>query len=166
VATGRPTKYDAETFPRIAAGMARIGATDEEVAAALGADVRTLHRWKKSHAEFCHSLKEGKDAADARVQDRLFTRAVGYCCTEKRTKKDAKGAITEEIVTLKEVVPDVTAQIFWLKNRRPDLWRDVSEQRSSTTNAAAVTEALKNRYTPEQLMTLFDRLLGRERREY
>ena len=27
----------------------------------------------------------------------------------------------------KEVAPDTTAQIFWLKNRRPDLWRDVQK---------------------------------------
>ncbi len=30
-------------------------------------------------------------------------------------------------VTTREVIPDVRAQIFWLKNRRPDLWRDKQE---------------------------------------
>lgn len=30
--------------------------------------------------------------------------------------------VTKEVT--KEVLPDTTAQIFWLKNRRPDRWRD------------------------------------------
>jgi len=34
------------------------------------------------------------------------------------------GVVTERKVTRKHVVPDTTAQIFWLKNRRPKEWRD------------------------------------------
>lgn len=42
---------------------------------------------------------------------------------ETKEKDDMeKMVITKEVV--KEVIPDTTAQIFWLKNRRPDKWRD------------------------------------------
>lgn len=42
-----------------------------------------------------------------------------------------KSVLAEERV--KEIAPDVTAQIFWLKNRRPDKWRDKQEIEHSGT---------------------------------
>lgn len=59
---------------------------------------------------------------------------------------------TKEVLAerkVKEVVPDTTAQIFWLKNRRPDKWRDKQDMELfgevKTTNpyAGLTTEELK-----------------------
>lgn len=59
---------------------------------------------------------------------------------------------TKEVLTerkVKEVVPDTTAQIFWLKNRRPDRWRDKQdmelsgEVKSANPYAGLTTEELK-----------------------
>ena len=53
----------------------------------------------------------------------LLKRALGYEYTEKKIEIEANGGkkITQ---TVKHMAPDTTAQIFWLKNRRPDKWRD------------------------------------------
>lgn len=69
------------------------------------------------------ALKKGKEVVDRQVENALLKRALGYKYTETRTKTE-NGEITETITIEKEVIPDVTAQIFWLKNRKPEAWRD------------------------------------------
>lgn len=56
------------------------------------------------------------------MENALLKRALGYTYTETKKERTAEGVRTT--TTIKEVVPDTTAQIFWLKNRRPDRWRD------------------------------------------
>jgi hypothetical protein len=102
---------------------ARNGLTDEQIALNMGIRASTLYEWKKKYSEISESLKRGKDIVDIEVENALLKRALGYAYVETKTevsKKDGKKVTT----TIKEVIPDTTAQIFWLKNRRPDLWRD------------------------------------------
>ncbi len=120
----RPSSYKPE-YAKQAEKLANLGATDQEVADFFGVDVRTVHRWKHDHEEFCHSLKAGKSAADERVERSLYQRAVGY---EQDEVKIFMPSGAEEPVYAPyraKVAPDVTAAIFWLKNRRSDAWRDV-----------------------------------------
>lgn len=104
--------------------MAKLGATDREIAEELGIAERTLHRWKHTHKDLCQSLKLGKDEADARVEQSLYRRATGYTYDSEKlfapagTRKVLRAAIIEH------VPPDVTACIFWLKNRKRAEWRD------------------------------------------
>lgn len=121
---GRPSVFKQE-FVRIAESMCKLGATDIEVADALAVDVRTIYRWKASNEEFCHALKSGKDESDERVERSLFSRANGY----EHNEVDIR-VINEKIVQTrirKFYPPDTTAAIFWLKNRRPDQWRDKTD---------------------------------------
>jgi hypothetical protein len=102
---------------------ARNGLTDEQIAQNMSINVATLYRYKEKYCEICEALKRGKDVVDIEVENALLKRALGYAYVETKTevsKKDGKKVTT----TIKEVIPDTTAQIFWLKNRRPDLWRD------------------------------------------
>ncbi|HEY1120195.1 MAG TPA: hypothetical protein VGE67_01285, partial [Haloferula sp.] len=85
-------------------------------------NVDTIHTWKKTHAEFSDSLKAGKAVADADVADRLYQRAVGYSHPEDKVMQN--NGVPLVVPTVKHYPPDVVACIFWLKNRRPDLWRD------------------------------------------
>lgn len=121
---GRPSSYK-EEYNEQARKLCRLGATDKELAEFFGVAVSTLNLWKKKHSEFSESLKEGKQLADAEVAEKLFQRATGYSHPE-----DDIRAVNGEIVitpTIKHYPPDTTAAIFWLKNRRPDLWRDKPE---------------------------------------
>lgn len=102
-------------------GWARDGLTDEQIAENMGISVRTLYRWKIQHCQICQVLKKGKDVADREIENALFKRAKGYDFTETRIKKKG-GIVVEETVITKHIPGDTTAQIFWLKNRKPEYW--------------------------------------------
>lgn len=123
---GRPSDYSPE-YAEQARKLCLLGATDIQVADFFDVDVRTVHRWKNSHPEFCHSLKAGKEEADAQVERSLFQRAMGF---EHDAVKIFMPAGAESPVHAKYrefVIPDTTACIFWLKNRKSEQWRDKSE---------------------------------------
>lgn len=122
---GRPSKYKCE-FPEQARKLCMLGATDKDMAEFFGVGESTLNRWKIEYPEFRESLKGGKMMADANVAESLYKRATGY----EHPEDDIK-VVSGRIVitpTIKHYPPDATSMIFWLKNRRPDLWRDKQEQ--------------------------------------
>ena len=104
-------------------GWARDGLTDEQIAKNIGISKQTFYDWKKKYTDFSDSLKNGKEVIDRQVENVLLKRALGYEYEEVSEKYEG-GLLTERKVTKKQVVPDTTAQIFWLKNRKPSVWRD------------------------------------------
>ena len=104
-------------------GWARDGLTDEQIAHNMGISPSTLYEWKNAYSEFSESLKRGKEVVDREVENALLKRALGYEYEEVSEKFDG-GVLTERKVTKKQVAPDTTAQIFWLKNRKAKDWRD------------------------------------------
>lgn len=114
-------------------GWARDGLTDEQIAANMGIAAKTLYRWKESYCQICQSLKKGKEVVDYEVENALLKRALGYTVKEEKLTKDG------EVVELEREVPgDVTAQIFWLKNRKPDVWRDKPEDNGEKEEAITI----------------------------
>jgi transposase-like protein len=85
-------------------GWARDGLTDEQIAHNIGINVATLYKWKNAHSEICDALKKSKEVADREVENALYKKALSG---------------------------DTTAIIFWLKNRRPNDWRDKRETQLS-----------------------------------
>ena len=133
----RPTKYNPD-YTKQALKLCRLGATDKELADFFGVAESTLNKWKEEHPEFSESLKEGKALADAEVADKLYKRATGY---EHPAVKIVANANTgqEHVVNFTErYPPDTTAAIFWLKNRRPDLWRDKVQQEHEHSGSVTV----------------------------
>lgn len=104
-------------------GWARDGLTDEQIAHNIGISRGTLYDWKKAYPDISNALKRGKDVVDIEVENALLKRALGYEYTEERVEISDKDG-RKVIQTTKHVAADTTAQIFWLKNRRPDKWRD------------------------------------------
>jgi len=125
----RPSKYKPE-FADQALKLCRLGATDKELADFFATTEQTINAWKAAYPEFLESLKEGKSLADAEVADKLYKRATGYShkAVKIASTPDGKEHLTEYE---EQYPPDTTAAIFWLKNRRPDLWRDKTEQRTT-----------------------------------
>lgn len=109
---------------------ARDGLTDEQLAAKIGITATTLYDWKNKYPVISEALKRGKEVVDVEVENALLKRAMGYEYTETRTEK-ADGTV-KIIVMQKIMPPDTTAQIFWLKNRRPAVWRDKQQVEHST----------------------------------
>jgi hypothetical protein len=85
-------------------GWARDGLTDEQIAHNIGIRRSTLSEWKKTFPDIADALKKTKEVVDRQVENALF-------------KKACEG--------------DTTAMIFWLKNRRPNDWRDKRETQLS-----------------------------------
>ena len=119
----RPTKYKAE-YAEQARKLCLLGATDQEIADFFDVEVRTIHRWKAAHEEFCHALKAGKEQADERVERSLYQKAIGYEQDEVKIFMPAGAEAPVYADYRAKIAPDTTAAIFWLKNRRPDRWRD------------------------------------------
>lgn len=120
---GRPSEYK-EEYAAQSSKLTALGATDQEIADFFEIDVRTVYRWKHDYPEFCQSLKDGKEQADARVQRSLYQRAIGY--EQDEVKIFMPGGADKPVYApfRAKVAPDTTAAIFWLKNRRPEEWRE------------------------------------------
>lgn len=107
-------------------GWAREGLTDEQLAEKMDISRSTLSDWKNKFPDISDALKKGKEVVDIQVENALLKRALGYDFQEERVERsDRDGA--KVVKTVKHIPPDTTAQIFWLKNRRPDRWRDRPE---------------------------------------
>ncbi len=110
---GRPTKYNPDELEHITQ-LCMLGATDEELAKFLDVNRDTIYEWKKKYPEFTDAIKNGREYADIEVAKSLYSKA-------------CKG--------------DVTAIIFWLKNRRPDQWRDQTNVKHEHEFTAKITQA-------------------------
>lgn len=98
---------------------ARDGLTEEQIASNMGVSVKTLFNYKTKYLPILYALKKGKEVVDIQVENALLKRALGYRYDEVTYEY---GEETKRVT--KEVQPDTTAQIFWLKNRKPEAWRD------------------------------------------
>lgn len=111
----------------------RDGLTDEQIAKNMGISISTFYKWKQDFSEVSEALKKGKEEADIEVENALFKRATGYTfqeVTQERVPvRDENGKIIDYELAItkvvrKDIVPDTTAQIFWLQNRKPNEWKD------------------------------------------
>lgn len=94
-------------------GWARDGLTDEQIAHNMGIGLTTLKEWKKKHPPIASALKKGKEVVDYEVENALLKAAM-------------EG--------------NVTAQIYWLKNRKPKMWRDKPEETKSEDKVTVVID--------------------------
>lgn len=111
-------------------GWARDGLTDEQIAHNIGIKRQTLYDWKKKYSDINDVIKRGKEIVDRQVENALFKNAMGYEydeVTEAMVETPDGPEMREVKRVTKQVKPDTTAQIFWLKNRKPDVWRDKQE---------------------------------------
>lgn len=107
---------------------ARDGLTDKQIATNIGIGESTFTMWKKKYSSIVDALKKGKRPIDFEVENLLLKRARGYDYEESETYiKEVNGVQTKTIKKIKRhALPDVSAIIFWLKNRKPDAWRRMS----------------------------------------
>ena len=100
-------------------GWARDGLTDEQLAEKMSIGIRTLYDWKIRYPQISQALKKGKEIVDFEVENALLKSAIDG---------------------------NTTAQIFWLKNRRPDKWRDKpidAKEQTAVEDLTALAEKLR-----------------------
>lgn len=108
-------------------GLARDGLTDEQIANNIGIRRETLYAWKNKFPNISNALKRGKEVVDREVENALFKSALGYEYEELTREVNENGLLKTTKVVTKQVAPNPTSAIFWLKNRKPNEWRDKKE---------------------------------------
>lgn len=129
---GRKQKYDEFVKPHLKriTHWCRMGATEAEICKKLGIAVSSFNKYKLEFSELSEALKTGKVPADDRIEAELYKRAKGYDYEEVKTNTyvdNQQHQRTFRTVTTKHIPGDVRAIIFWLKNRRPEQWRERQE---------------------------------------
>lgn len=155
----RPNKYETHVAPRFEEikDWVRNGATDREIWLKLGISEDSFYEYKKKFSEFSEFLKKGKEFVDAQVENALLERAMGGKVTLKRPFKvkhtvyeNGRRVEEKEEIVLADyeeyIIPDTTAQIFWLKNRRPEQWREkpIHDDGDKEDKAISVTLSIED----------------------
>ncbi|EAO54739.1 Phage protein [Bacillus thuringiensis serovar israelensis ATCC 35646] len=133
---------------------------DEQIALTWVLLAFTLHNWRKKHPIMDQAVRRGKEVVDREVENALLKRALGYTYEEVTVEKqqvseddDFQDVETKRVK--RQVAPDTTAVIFWLKNRKPDAWRDRREiDHSGEMKQTIVQKADLSKYTSEELKQL------------
>lgn len=128
-------------------GWARDGLIEKQIAKNMGVAESTLRNWKNIFPEIAEALRKGKEVVDREVENALYKSALGFMQKVKKPvrireveydpKNGKKIREVEKWVQVEEEVyvpPQVTAQIFWLKNRKPDQWREKNDLTLTPSN--------------------------------
>lgn len=123
---GRPATYRPD-FARMAEVHCKLGATDADLADLFDVSTQAILNWRSRYPEFREAVTRGKaEIFDPMVERSLAQRALGYSVDTEEVKVTSTGVIVRYPVR-KHYPPDVTACIFWLKNRNPEAWKDVQD---------------------------------------
>lgn len=142
--TGRPTAFKPEYVEQVEK-LCKLGATDKDLADFFGVTEQTINNWKLAEPLFFESLKRGKMLADANVASALYHRATGY--SHEAVKIFNHEGVPLEVPYVEHYPPDPTSMIFWLKNRRPDLWRsnrDADDTGKQEAQPVSITVEVKD----------------------
>lgn len=123
MAGGRPSKYFSNVEPKLLLieAWCRDGLTEAQICANLDVNTTSWCEYKKQYPELLNALKNGKEVIDTMVENALLKAALGYEYEEVKESADGFERST------KVAHPNTTALIFWLKNRKPQQWRDKQE---------------------------------------
>jgi hypothetical protein len=134
---GRPTLYKAENAD-IARHACMQGATNETLGERFEVTRRTIDNWIATIPEFGAAVREGRQVADESVIAALYARATGM----ERKTIEVTGGAAESVTTTQtvQVLPDVRACMFWLRNRRPEQWRENRVPAASRDGGAEIAE--------------------------
>lgn len=134
-------------------GWARDGLTDEQIAKNIGISTGRLYEWKKQYREINEALKEGKEVADREIENALYLSAKGHTAKVKKAikvktvRQDGSKKIEEEHIEYIEdeiyIPPNTTAQIYWLKNRKPNEWREKPQAEITDAERVIIVDDFK-----------------------
>lgn len=140
---------------------ARDGLTNEQIAHNIGIRSKTLYEWINKFSVIGDALKRGKEVVDIEVENSLLKRALGYSYDEvtKEISKETGQLVVTKVVT-KQVIPDTTAMIYWLKNRKPKQWRDKPTLDTDMSNMIesmnTLTQAMLSNIVPNRKIDDFE----------
>lgn len=147
-ARGKYAPWRTESGLELLAAWARDGCTDEDLAKKIGVAPSTFYDWKRRFPDIAAAVSKGKEIVDIKVENALLKRALGYTYTEAKkegTVNGIKNGTAKVTVTEKTMPPDVAAIIFWLKNRKPEVWREIITETQELLEDDGFLEALNEK---------------------
>ena len=151
---GESYQYNDATYPDQARVVCRLGGTDAALADLFGVSIATIYNWRAYYAKFNKAMEVGKGEFDEEVKRALSMRAVGYTYDAVRiflvekTVVETKDGVSVETTTKEPLIvayrehvpPDVAAASLWLRNRRPEEWRDTQDRRPGSMTVTITME--------------------------
>ena len=140
-------------------GWARQGLTDEQIAKNMGISYSTFREWKKRYSALSAALKKGKAPVDFEVENALLKRAIGFEYEETETIiEEIDGKQKKRIKKIKKVaLPEISAIIFWLKNRKPEQWRKFNPVVEAKIKAETQSLLKDTEVAPSENIVIVDR---------
>lgn len=123
--------------------FARDGLNDDQIAQKMGINRSTYYRWQVENKDIRDAIKRGKAPVDIAVENALYKSAIGFTKKVKKPVKLRQRGGAEVVEYVEEeiyVPPQVTAQIFWLKNRKPNKWRDKPDDIGTGTPVTVIID--------------------------
>lgn len=148
---GRPPDFKPE-YVAIARNLCYLDSkcTNPQLAAFFGVAVSTLSKWLVDHPAFSDAIAQAKLTADTNVAFAAYQSSLGG--TKKKqvaVKTKVNGVEKIKIVELiEDVEPNVSAQQFWLTNRRPDLWKRMPEESIGDETAPVAKVQIEVQHSP------------------
>lgn len=140
-------------------GWARQGLTDEQIAKNMGIKKSTFYDWLKKYPDISDSLKRGKAPVDFEVENALLKRAIGFEYEETETIiEEIDGKQKKRVKKIKKVaLPETSAIIFWLKNRKPEQWRKFNPVVEAKIKAETQSLLKDTEVSPSENIIIVDR---------
>jgi hypothetical protein len=139
----RPATLYRAGYADVACNMVSRGCTRGDMAAAFGVDINTFAEWIDRHPALKDAIALGKDEASARVEHKLYERATGYSHPAVKIFCSKDGDVTQVPYT-EHFPPDTAAASLWLRNKRPDEWRDKQDVNLTGDLGAEIVKRLEN----------------------
>ena len=124
---GPPPKWREDNIERLRAAAKKKPDkpwTNKEIASLFGIVPSTLHRWIDDRPDLKEAIEEIRERADDEVENKFFENCRGYYKEDTKTTYDADGNVLRVEVTRKWYPSSVTAQLAWLRHRRPKEWSE------------------------------------------
>lgn len=146
---GRPSSYPGIDLDMVGK-LCRLGMTNEQMAGFFDVSLATWYNYQRDHTEFLDAIQKGKASADDLVEQSLFQQAVGFSHPEDKIFYDNQIGQVVTVPTIKRYRGDTAAAFIWLKNRRPNAWKDRADPGNAnpeTTQASLnrIADALEAR---------------------
>lgn len=128
--TGRKPKYEKWLQPEnliLIEGWRRDGLSNEQIAKNMGIYVSTLYSWLEKYKELKEAYKKGDEVSTYEIENKLYKSAIGYDVEEIDIQETVypDGTVTQTKRKHRRHIPaNIAAQIFILKNRRPERWKE------------------------------------------
>lgn len=120
----RWTQYDPENHPEQARKLCLLGARNKDMEKFFGVSHRTFLIWRNKHPELDAAIAAGKIEADSNMAESLYRRGMGWSHQSVKIFMPAGAKEPVYAYYTENFPPDTQAASLWLRNRKPDIWRD------------------------------------------